>query len=99
MRKLDIRPAFAADVKRTRKARTPIDWETLNYVLTEVIAGRDVPSSLKPHSLRREWAGWSEFHLEDDLLVVYRLTDEWATFLRMGTHDDLFREWIPHRQR
>ena len=76
-----------------------IDWETLRYVFAEVILGNDVDTALKPHPLKREWARWHDFHLDDDLLVIYRLTGSWATFYRIGTHADLFRHWLPHRLR
>ena len=97
MRKLDIRPAFERDVRRLKKARIAIDWETLRFVFSEVIQGNDIEAALKPHPLKREWAGWHDFHLDDDLLVVYRLTGSWATFHRIGTHTDLFRRWRPRR--
>ncbi|MEK6806052.1 MAG: type II toxin-antitoxin system YafQ family toxin [Pseudomonadota bacterium] len=90
MRKLDIRPRFKTDVLRAKRSRLPIDWETLDFVLEELAAGRDVPPLLKPHALRNEWAGYSEFHLEEDLLVIYRLTDAWAEIHRLGTHRELF---------
>mgnify|MGYP001619962015 CR=1 FL=1 len=90
MRKLDIRPRFKADVLRAKRNRVPIDWETLGFALEEMAAGRDVPLPLKPHALRNEWAGYSEFHLEADLLVIYRLTDTWAEIHRLGTHRELF---------
>lgn len=94
MRKLDLRGRFRADVLRKKRQRVSIDWETLEYVFDEMIAGRDVPALLNPHPLHSEWAGFSEFHLEEDLLVVYKLTDSWAEIYRLGTHRELFRRRV-----
>lgn len=91
MRRLDIRSRFTADVLRKRRQRVPIDWETLAHVFEEVIGDRAVPPMLNPHPLHAEWAGFWEFHLDDDLLVIYKLTESWAEFHRMGTHRELFR--------
>ena len=91
MRKLDLRSRFRADVLRIKRQRVRIDWETLAYVFDELVAGRSVPNMLIPHSLDSEWAGFEEFHLEGDLLVIYRLTDNWAEVHRIGTHRELFR--------
>lgn len=91
MRRLDIRSRFKTDVLRKKRQRVRIDWETLAHVFEEVIAERGVPYMLNPHPLHSEWAGFWEFHLEGDLLVIYRLTEAWAEFHRLGTHRELFR--------
>ncbi|MGH8455503.1 MAG: type II toxin-antitoxin system RelE/ParE family toxin [Stenotrophobium sp.] len=89
MREVRTQTKFQADVKRLNRSRR-IDFETLRYVFREVEAGEDVPASLKPHPLRGDWAGWWEFHLDADLLVIYRLTETAAIFYRLGTHAQLF---------
>ena len=91
MRRLDLRGRFKADVLRKKRQRVPIDWETLDYVFDEMISGRDVPEMLRPHPLHSEWAGYLDFHLEEDLLIIYRLTTSWAEIHRLGTHRELFR--------
>jgi mRNA interferase YafQ len=91
VRRIEIRPLFSADWKRLKR-RQRIDRETWLYVLGEIEAGQPIPPSLNPHALKDEWAGWSEFHLDADLLVVYRLTEDAAVFYRLGTHAELFQK-------
>jgi mRNA-degrading endonuclease YafQ of YafQ-DinJ toxin-antitoxin module len=69
VRKLDIRKQFEADVRRVRRQRVKIDWETLDQVFQDLVAGDDAPEMLRPHALHSGYAGFREFHLEEDTIA------------------------------
>ncbi len=45
----------------------------------------------RDHALAgREWDGCRELHVGGDLLLVYRRAEGAVTFVRLGTHSELF---------
>lgn len=90
MRTLDVRPSFDHDLRHLARQRVAVEWDSLGHVFDEVIAGRDVPDMLNPHPLQLDWAGWWDFHLAPDIVVIYRLTPDAAIFKRIGTHKGIF---------
>ncbi len=46
----------------------------------------------KDHSLKGNWQGYRELHIEDDWLLIYKIEKESITLVltRTGKHDDLF---------
>ena len=51
-----------------------------------------LPEQYRDHSLRGEWSGHREFHVEPDWIVIYRIEDDKTLFLVLtGTHSDLFK--------
>jgi mRNA interferase YafQ len=44
----------------------------------------------RPHKLSGEWAGSWEWHVAPDWLLILRDEVEGLSFLRTGTHSDLF---------
>lgn len=92
MRVLDVRPSFDHDLGHLARQHVAVEWDSLAYIFDEVIAGRDVPEMLRPHPLHLDWAGWWDFHLGPDLVVIYRLTPDAAIFKRIGTHKRVFAQ-------
>jgi mRNA interferase YafQ len=46
----------------------------------------------RDHKLSGEWQGFRECHVEPDWLLIYRIEGDEITFVRTGTHADLFDE-------
>ncbi|MGA2244607.1 MAG: type II toxin-antitoxin system YafQ family toxin [Verrucomicrobiota bacterium] len=65
----------------------------LKAALELLIDGKPLPTELKDHPLRGDFAGSRDCHLEADWLLIYTLTgnDAHVRFERTGTHSDLFR--------
>lgn len=70
----------------------------LKSVMLLLIAG-DAPlgPEWKDHPLKGEWAGYRECHVGGDFLLIYEADDTVGeggaiTFVRAGTHSELFRE-------
>ena len=46
----------------------------------------------RDHKLAGDWQGFRECHIEPDWLLIYRVEGDEITFVRVGTHSDLFDE-------
>ena len=91
MRTFSRTSQFKKDVKRAdRRGR---DMAKLKAVLELLIDGEPLPAEFKDHSLRGNFAGSRDCHLEPDWVLIYTLTEKDAhvRFERTGTHSDLFR--------
>jgi mRNA interferase YafQ len=44
------------------------------------------------HPLKGDWADHRECHIAGDFLLIYRLAGDTITFVRAGTHSELFEE-------
>lgn len=80
---------FQRDIKRAKL--TGKDLSEIG-VLADLLKTDDpLPPEYYDHSLRGKWAGYRECHLEGDWLVIYRISGDTITFVRTGTHAELFR--------
>ncbi|WP_338151769.1 type II toxin-antitoxin system YafQ family toxin [Enterococcus cecorum] len=64
-------------------------------VAVECIISKDtykLKTFYKDHSLKGNWQGYRELHIEDDWLLIYKIEKESITLVltRTGKHDDLF---------
>jgi mRNA interferase YafQ len=57
-----------------------------------LIAGEELPAIYKDHSLRGDWKGYRDVHLEPDGLPIYRVAGDELHLARTGSHADLFDE-------
>lgn len=68
--------------------------EKLKLAIECVLSGDDdkLKTKYKDHSLKGNWQGYRELHIESDWLLVYKINyDELVLVLvRTGTHDDIF---------
>jgi mRNA interferase YafQ len=67
-------------------------------VIVLLIKTGNLPENYKPHPLRGKYKGDWEAHIEPDWLIIWRkedydneLYDGTITFVRTGTHSDLFK--------
>ena len=82
-------PTFKKDIKRI--AHQGRDIMKLFSPLLLLLNAQTLPPQYKDHSLRGNWSGHREFHVEPDWLVIYRMENETVLILvRTGTHTELF---------
>jgi mRNA interferase YafQ len=81
---------FGKDVARC-KARG-YDMDVLRVTMGRLINRKRVDRKQKDHPLKGGWAGCRECHLADDWLLIYRVDGDAITFVRTGTHQDLFED-------
>ena len=69
------------------------DLAKLRAVLDLLIDGEPLPQPYRDHSLRGNFAGSRDCHIEPDWVLIYTLTENnsHVRFERTGTHSDLFR--------
>jgi mRNA interferase YafQ len=81
---------FKRDVKRAAKRGK--DMQKLREVIDLLLAGTSLPANYRDHSLRGNWIGWRDLHIEPDWLLIYRIAQERLELAATGTHSDLFDE-------
>ncbi|MCQ2347311.1 MAG: type II toxin-antitoxin system YafQ family toxin [Paludibacteraceae bacterium] len=89
---MDYAPKFLRAVKRCKQQGK--DLTLLWDVVQQLVTTGKVPDSYCPHLLEREYAGYSECHIEDDWLLIWKQNNEKLTlvFLDTGTHAELFKK-------
>ncbi|HEY6157251.1 MAG TPA: type II toxin-antitoxin system YafQ family toxin [Gemmatimonadales bacterium] len=82
--------AFKKDWKRA--ARRGKDLDTLDALMRRLANEEQLEPRFRDHKLSGEWQGFRECHVEPDWLLIYRIEGDEITFVRTGTHADLFDE-------
>ena len=82
---------FKKDFKLALKRNC--DTQKLQEIITILANGETLPESCLDHSLKGEYSGYRECHVEPDWLLVYKITESVLvlTLYRTGTHSDLFK--------
>lgn len=82
---------FKKDYKQVCK-RADFREEVFTRVLDILVHNRQLPKKYKEHTLRGEFQGCVECHIQFDVLLIYQLdhTDRTLYVLRIGSHQDLF---------
>lgn len=63
----------------------------LNYILTILARGGDIPAENKPHQLIGDYRGCMECHIGPDYLLIWRDEKEDVVYIiRLGSHSELF---------
>ena len=88
MKALSVRSSFKRDLKRVIKRG--YDRALLEAVLEHLRSGYELPPARRDHSLKGDWKGWRECHIEPDWLLIYRTAEDEVLLARTGTHADLF---------
>ena len=76
------------DAKRVSKRGR--DISKLTAALNLLASGEQMPENYKDHPLKGEMRGYRECHIEPDWLLIYKIYGQYITFIRTGTHSDLF---------
>lgn len=59
--------------------------------MTILANGEKLDFKYRDHPLIGVYNGYRECHIENDWLLIYKITDDIIIFERTGTHADLFR--------
>ena len=81
---------FKKDVKLAEKRGK--DMGKLKAILLLLMEGRPPPPECRDHSLKSEWKGFRDLHIEPDWLLLYRIEGDELQLARTGSHADLFDE-------
>lgn len=89
MKQLRFSHQFKKDFKRYRSM--PKRVAELNYILTILARGEDIPVENKPHQLTGDYRGCMECHIGPDYLLIWRDEKEDVVYIvRLGSHSELF---------
>jgi mRNA interferase YafQ len=92
MRTIDRSSAFKRDYKRETKGlhRATLDDE-LEPVLKALANDQPLDVRYRDHDLSGDWAGYREYHVKPDLLLIYRKSGfDILRLARFGSHSELF---------
>ena len=89
-----LHPRFTGAFKRDREraGRRGKTLEKLDDLIRRLAREEKLEAHFRDHKLGGEWNDFRECHLEPDWLLIYRTQGDEITFVRTGTHSDLFDE-------
>lgn len=89
-----LRPRFTGAFKKDRKraGRRGKAVEKLDALMRRLASEEKLEARFRDHRLSGEWKDFRECHIAPDRLLIYRTHGEDITFVRTGTHADLFDE-------
>lgn len=79
---------FKKDVKLLKKRG--MDLTKLKPVIDDLLKGKPLDKKYNDHPLKGEFEYCRECHIEPDWLLIYIIHKPCITFVRTGTHSDLF---------
>ena len=79
---------FEKEVVKAKKRGKSI--EKLKSVMKTLSQEKPIPLRFRNHKLKGDYTGYWECHVEPDWLLIYKKTKTHITFVRTGTHSDLF---------
>lgn len=87
-----LRPRFTGVFKRDRRraAKRGKDIPKLDAVMRRLAAEEPLEDRHRDHVLVGEWRDHRECHIEPNWLLIYLVQGDELTFVRTGTHADLF---------
>jgi mRNA interferase YafQ len=89
-----LRPRATRAFKRDwrRAGRRGEDLEKLEAVMRHLMNEEPLEVRFRDHKLAGDWQEFRECHIDPDWLLIYRVEGDEITFVRTGTHADLFDE-------
>jgi len=88
MKQLVLRPSFTRDIKGFKKKHYKFD--RLKEIVDELLADEPLKGKHRDRALVGTLAGYRELHIEQNVLLIYRIEGDVLFLIRFGTHDDLF---------
>lgn len=80
---------FKKDLKLMEKRGKSID--KLKAVIRQLIEEKPLEVKYNDHPLKGNYVDTRECHIEPDWLLVYMIKDDSITFVRTGSHANLFK--------
>jgi len=89
-----LRPRFTGAFKKDRKrsGRRGKALDKLDQLMRRLANEEKLEARFRDHPLSGAWKDFRECHIEPDWLLIYRTHGDEITFVRTGTHSDLFEE-------
>jgi mRNA interferase YafQ len=88
MRDYGFTNQFKKDIKLMEKRHK--DMDAIYEIMSILIWGGPLPERCREHGLSGAYEGLTDCHVEGDLVLIYRFSEEKILFYHIGTHSDLF---------
>jgi mRNA interferase YafQ len=90
MRKFDLAKSFRRDYVKAKKQQK--NMVLVDQVMSDLITGKELDAKFFDHPLKGNWVGFRECHVQNDLLLIYKIYEEEGLirFERLGSHSALF---------
>jgi len=89
MRQIKESNLFKKDIKKLKKRGK--DLAKLSFIVQQIALSNILPLKFYDHSLKGNWLGYRDCHIEPDWLLIYKLAENEVLLERTGTHSDIFR--------
>ena len=76
------------DFKLLEKRR--YDMDAIFDIIGKIIWEELLPEECREQGLSGNWAGFTECHIGNNWIMIYRFEPDSVYFVRTGTHSDLF---------
>ena len=81
---------FKRDSKLAEKRKKPM--HNLKSIMTKLTKGEQLDPKHRDHKLTGDYKDHRECHIEPDWLLIYKVEGANITFVRTGSHSDLFKK-------
>jgi mRNA interferase YafQ len=88
MREIVFKKQFIKDVERIKRTGRPMG--RLAEVIDLLTESKPLPAINRDHQLVGNMKDYRECHLGGDWLLIYQLSENTVTFIRTGSHSELF---------
>lgn len=87
-----MRLLVSKDYKRDLKKIAPeiLSSAAFAEVLHYLHIGQSLPIQYKDHALTGNWQGFRDCHIQNDLVLIYKIEAEQLILVRLGSHSELF---------
>lgn len=79
---------FKKEYKQAQKRG--LDLGIIDKIIVDLVNEVPLPPHNKDHPLVGNYIGCRECHVQNDWLLIYKIEGNEITFLRTGSHSDLF---------
>jgi len=90
MRKISRTNQFKRDYKRESRGqyRAVLDQLLMGFV-SYFMSDQPLPQYYRDHALTGNWSDYRDCHLKPDLVMIYCISDDELTLVRLGSHSEL----------
>ncbi|GMO56212.1 MAG: type II toxin-antitoxin system mRNA interferase toxin, RelE/StbE family [Rickettsiales bacterium] len=68
------------------------NFNEVSKIITLLENQMPLPNKHKDHYLQGNWKGYKECHIDNKILLIYKITDTDLVLFRIGNHNDLLNK-------
>ena len=88
MLKIEMTTAIKRDLKRYKHHEEVL--LELEEVIKLLVRKKDLPTKYQDHNLKDNWKNHRECHVKNDVLLIYKTSEDALFLTRFGSHSELF---------